>query len=88
MNIEHIVAEAGFEVTNELSINLRQKVGTEVQGVIITNGAAEATLKICSPVGIYQLTMESIDVNSPLMPTPSVLKTDVIDVTVTAFTTD
>ena len=55
----------------------------------ITNGATEATtvFDLCPPAGNYQLTMESIDLNSPLMPTPSMLKTDVINLSVAALTT-
>ena len=81
------MAETGFEITNDLDINLRQKPGYEVPGVTITNGTTEASLKICSPVGSYQLILESTDVKSPLS-TPSVLKTDVINLSVTASTTN
>ena len=88
LTIDHIAAETGFEITNDLDINLRQKAGFEVPEVTITNGATGAKLKICSPVGNHQLTLESIDLNSPLSPAYSVLKTFVINLTVAALTTN
>ena len=56
-----------------------------MQGVTISNTSTEANLKICSPVGSHLLTLESIDLNSPLS-APTVLKTDVINLSVTALT--
>ena len=62
---------------------------SELSWATITNptGATEATVNfdLCPPVGSHQLTLESIDLNSPLSPAYSVLKTDVINLSVTAL---
>ena len=86
LTIEHIKAEEGFEITNDLDIHLRQKPGSELSWATITNGltAAEVKFDLCSPLGDHKLIFESIDKNSPLMPTPTVLKTDEIILSVTA----
>ena len=78
--------ETGFEITNELAINLRQKAGTELPWATITNGATTAGINfdLNPPLGNHQLIMESIDLNSPLMPAPAVLKQDVLDVCIYA----
>ena len=84
--IDHIKTETNFEITNVLDINLREKVGSELSWVTIFNGATEATtvFGLNPPVGNHKLTLESIDLNSPLSPAYSVLKTDVIDICVYA----
>ena len=73
-----------------LDINLRQKVGSEHSWATISNGASEATVVfgLNSPLGKYRFTFESIDLNSPLSPAYSVLKTDVVDVRVYASNND
>ena len=73
-----------------LDINLRQKVGSEHSWATISNSASEATVVfgLNAPVGKYSLTFESIDLNSPLSPAYSVLKTDVVDVRVYASNND
>jgi len=85
--INHIKAEQGFEITNDLDIKLRQKPGSELSWVTITNGATAATsaFDLCPPLGDHELILESIDNNSPLS-SPSVLKTDVIILSITAST--
>ena len=86
LTIDHIQADEGLDITNVLAIHLRQKVSTELSWVTITNTKAAAEVKFDrnAPVGNHKLTFESIDLNSPLMPTPTVLKTDVINVSVYA----
>ena len=63
LTIDHIKAETGFEITNELAINLRQKNGSELPWATITNDATVAmtVLDLCPPVGNHQLILESID---------------------------
>ena len=83
LTIEHVESRPDVKITNVLDINLRQKVGSELQWIQISNDAVAATLSfdLSPPLGKYQLILESIDLNSPLI-SPTVLKTNVITVNV------
>ena len=53
LTIDQIQAETGFEITNVLGSNLRQKPGSELSWATTTNGATEATtvFDVCPPAG-------------------------------------
>ena len=89
MTIDYIRPETGFDISNELDIEMRQKTGSEISWATVMSDPSGITTKfdLCPPVGNHKLIMESIDKNSPLL-TPSVLKTDVIDLYVAAATTN
>ena len=83
LTIDHIMSRPDVKITNVLNINLRQKVGSGLPWVQISNDVVAATLSFdpSPPLGNYELILESIDLNSPLT-SPAVLKTNVITVNV------
>jgi len=76
---------SAYPIGNTLDVKLRQKPGTELPWVTITQGSP-SVVKL-SPVGVspgtYTLTLESFDDNGTVK---SALSTDKITLTVTGFT--
>ena len=90
MTLDHVKSRLDVQVTNVLDINLRQKAGSELPWVTIENDQNAATVRFeqCPPDGNYTLILESIDLNSPKQDLPVVLKTEVIDLTVSIYVTN